>query len=188
MIKDGELISVRVVMRVFGIYYEEFYIFDIYNFEIFRFFLGKVVNVLFVRVIGEYFCEKLGDGFVFVFDKGVLERVRVVVEVFGFEYSYFEKCRIFLIEVEMYFVDVDVKGKNVLIVDDIISMGGIMVRVVELLRKFGVKKIYVFVMYGVFVEGVIERVSRVVDEFVVINIILILVLRISIVLELLKFE
>ncbi len=84
-------------------------------------------------------------------------------------------------------VDVDVKGKNVLIVDDIISTGGTMVRAAELLRKLGgAKKIYVSATHGVFAEGAIERVSSAVDELAVTNTIPTPVSRISIVPELVK--
>ncbi len=151
----GEPISVRAVMRALGIYYEELYIFDTHNPpETLRFFPGKAVNVSPARVIGEYFREKLGDGLVLAPDKGALERARAVAEVLGLEYSHFEKRRISPTEVEMHPVDVDVKGKNVLIVDDIISTGGTMVRAAELLRKLGgAKKIYVSATHGVFAEG-----------------------------------
>ncbi|BAD86424.1 phosphoribosylpyrophosphate synthetase [Thermococcus kodakarensis KOD1] len=186
--KDGEPISVRAVMRALGIYYEELYIFDTHNPETLRFFPGKAVNVSPARVIGEYFREKLGDGLVLAPDKGALERARAVAEVLGLEYSHFEKRRISPTEVEMHPVDVDVKGKNVLIVDDIISTGGTMVRAAELLRKLGAKKIYVSATHGVFAEGAIERVSRAVDELAVTNTIPTPVSRISIVPELLKLE
>ncbi|AMQ18430.1 ribose-phosphate diphosphokinase [Thermococcus peptonophilus] len=184
--KDGEPISVRAVMRTLGIYYEELYVFDIHNPETLKFFPGKAVNVSPARVIGEYFREKLGDGLVLAPDRGALERARAVAGVLGLEYSHFEKRRISPTEVEMRPVDVDVKGKNVLIVDDIISTGGTMVRAAELLRKLGAKKIYVSATHGVFAEGAIERVSSAVDELAVTNTIPTPVSRISIVPELVK--
>ncbi|MBP1911199.1 ribose-phosphate diphosphokinase [Thermococcus stetteri] len=184
--KEGEPISVRAVMRALGIYYDELYVFDIHNPETLRFFPGKAVNVSPARVIGEYFRDRLEDGLVLAPDKGALERARAIAEVLGLEYSHFEKRRISPTEVEMHPVDVDVNGKNVLIVDDIISTGGTMVRAAELLRKLGAKKIYVSATHGVFAEGAIERVSGAVDELAVTNTIPTPVSRISIVPELVK--
>lgn len=184
--KDGEPISVRAVMRALGIYYDELYIFDIHNPETLRFFPGKAVNVSPAGVIGEYFREKLGDGLVLAPDKGALGRARAVAEVLGLEYSHFEKRRISPTEVEMHPVDVDVKGKNVLIVDDIISTGGTMVKAAELLRNLGAGKVFVSATHGVFAEGAIERVSKAVDELAVTNTIPTPVSRISIVPELMK--
>ena len=83
-------------------------------------------------------------------------------------------------------VDVDVRGKNVLIVDDIISTGGTMVRAANLLREMGAEKVFVSATHGVFAEGAIERVSKVVDELAVTNTIPTPVSRISIVPDIVK--
>ncbi len=105
-------------------------------------------------------------------DKGALGRARAVAERLGLEYSHFHKTRISPTEVRMEPVDVDVRGgRNVLIVDDIISTGGTMIRAANLLREMGAGKIFVAATHGgVFAEGgAIERVSRAVDELAVTN-------------------
>ena len=179
--KDGEPVSVRAVMRALGIYYDELYVFDLHNPETLRFFPGKAINVSPARAIAEYFGEKLGDGIVLAPDKGARERAKAVAEKLGFEFSHFEKRRISPTEVEMRPVDVDVSGKNVLIVDDIISTGGTMVKAANLLREMGAKKVFVAATHGVFAEGAIERVGKAVDELAVTNTIPTPVSRISIV-------
>ncbi|WP_099209221.1 ribose-phosphate diphosphokinase [Thermococcus henrietii] len=184
--KEGEPVSVRAVMKALGIYYDELYIFDLHNPETLKYFPGRGVNVSPARVIADYFREKLGDGIVLAPDKGARERARAVAEELGLEYSHFEKRRISPTEVEMRPVDIDVKGKNVLIVDDIISTGGTMVKASEILRKLGAGKIFVGVTHGVFAEGAIERVSRAVDELAVTNTIPTPVSKISIVPEILR--
>lgn len=104
-----------------------------------------------------------------------------MAEKLGLEYSHFEKKRVSPREVKMWPVDIDVVGKNVLIVDDIISTGGTMVKAANLLRARGAEKIFVAATHGVFAEGAIERVSRAVDELAVTNTIPTPVSRISIV-------
>jgi len=184
--KEGEPVSVRAVMKALGIYYDELYIFDLHNPETLKYFPGKGVNVSPARVIADYFREKLGDGIVLAPDKGARERARAVAQELGLEYSHFEKRRISPTEVEMRPVDIDVNGKNVLIVDDIISTGGTMVKAAQILRKLGAERIFVGVTHGVFAEGAIERVSGAVDELAVTNTIPTPVSKISIAPEVLR--
>ncbi|NJE04505.1 ribose-phosphate diphosphokinase [Thermococcus sp. MV11] len=179
--KEGEPVSVRAVMRALGLYYDELYVFDLHNPETLKFFPGKAVNLSPARAIAEYFAERLGEGIVLAPDRGALERAAAVAEKLGLEYSHFEKRRISPTEVQMRPVDVDVKGRNVLIVDDIISTGGTMIKAANLLREMGAEKVFVAATHGVFAEGAIGRVSRAVDELAVTNTIPTPVSRISIV-------
>jgi len=167
--KDGEPISVRAIMKALGLYYDELYVFDLHNPKTLRYFPGKAVNLSPARAIAEYFREKLGDGLVLAPDKGALERAKAVAELLNLEFSYFEKKRISPTEVQMTPVEADVEGKNVLIVDDIISTGGTMIKAANILRGMGAEKIFVAATHGVFAEGAIERVSRAVDELAVTN-------------------
>ncbi|MDI3474687.1 MAG: ribose-phosphate pyrophosphokinae [Thermococcaceae archaeon] len=181
--KVGEPVSVRAVMRVLGVYYDELYVFDIHNPKTLGYFPGKAFNLSPARAIADYFGEKLGEGIVLAPDKGALGRAAAVAERLGLEYSHFEKRRISPTEIQMMPVDVDVAGKNVLIVDDIISTGGTMIRAAELLRRMGADRVFVAATHGVFAEGAVERVSRAVDELAVTNTIPTPVSKISVVPE-----
>jgi len=185
-VKEGEAVSVRAIMKAVGLYYEELYVFDLHNPGTLRFFPGKGINLSPARAIADYFREKLGDGIVLAPDKGALERAGAVAEKLGVEYSHFEKRRISPTEVRMEPVDVEVNGRNVLIVDDIISTGGTMIKAAELLRRMGAKRVFVAATHGVFAEGAIDRVSKAVDELAVTNTIPTPVSKISIVPEILK--
>ncbi len=184
--KEGEPVSVRAVMRAIGLYYDELYVFDLHNPETLRYFPGKAVNLSPAKAIADYFREKLGDGLVLAPDRGALGRAEAVARELGLEFSHFEKKRVSPTEVQMWPVDVDVDGKNVLIVDDIISTGGTMVRAANLLREMGAEKIFVAATHGVFAEGAIERVSGAVDELAVTNSIPTPVSRISLVNEIIS--
>ncbi|WP_297508163.1 ribose-phosphate diphosphokinase [Thermococcus sp.] len=188
VVKEGEPVSVRAVMRALGLYYDELYVVDIHNPRTLSYFPGKAINVSPARAIAEYFGEKLGEGLVLAPDKGALGRAKAVAELLGVEYSHFEKRRISPTEVEMRPVEVDVRGKNVLIVDDIISTGGTMIKASSILRKLGAGRIFVGVTHGVFAEGAIERVSKAVDELAVTNTIPTPVSRISIVPEIVGLQ
>ena len=184
--KEGESISVRAIMKMIGLYYDELYVFDLHNPKTLEFFPGKAVNLSPAKAIAKYFKEKLGNGLVLAPDKGALERAKAVADILGLDFSYFEKKRISPTEVRMTPVDVDVKGKNVLIVDDIISTGGTMIKATNILRNMGAGKIFVVATHGVFAEGAIERVGAAVDELAVINTIPTPVSKISIVEDILR--
>ncbi|ASJ02165.1 ribose-phosphate pyrophosphokinase [Thermococcus profundus] len=184
--KEGEPVSVRAVMRALGLYYDELYVVDVHNPKTLRFFPGKAVNLSPARAIAEYFREKLGEGIVLAPDKGARERAKAVAEKLGLEFSHFEKKRISPTEVQMRPVDIEVEGRNVLIVDDIISTGGTMIKAANLLRDMGAGKVFVAATHGVFAEGAIERVSEAVDELAVTNTIPTPVSKISIVPDIVK--
>ena len=186
--KEGEPVSVRAIMRSLGLYYDELYVFDLHNPETLKFFPGKAVNVSPARAIAEYFQGKLGEGLVLAPDRGARGRARAVADMLGLEYSHFEKRRVSPTEVKMKPVDVDVEGRNVLIVDDIISTGGTMVKAANLLREMGAEKVFVAATHGVFAEGAIERVSKAVDELAVTNTIPTPVSKISIVPEIIELR
>lgn len=179
--KEGEPVSVRAVMKALGIYYDELCVVDIHNPRTLRFFPGKAVNLSPARAIAEYFREKLGEGIVLAPDRGARERAKAVAERLGLEFSHFEKRRISPTEVRMRPVDIDVEGKNVLIVDDIISTGGTMIKAANLLREMSARRVFVAATHGVFSEGAIDRVGKVVDELAVTNTIPTPVSKISIV-------
>ncbi|AAL80360.1 ribose-phosphate diphosphokinase [Pyrococcus furiosus DSM 3638] len=184
--KEGEPISIRAVLKMLGLYYDELYVMDIHNPKTLEFFPGRAENILPSKEIAEYFSDKLGEGIILAPDKGALERAKAIAEILGLEYSHFEKKRISPTEVQMTPVNIDVKGKNVLIVDDIISTGGTMIKATEILRKLGAEKVFVAATHGVFAEGAIERLSKAVDELAVTNTIPTPVSKISIVPEILN--
>ncbi len=184
--RDGEPISVRAVMKALGLYYDELYVFDIHNPETLRYFPGKAVNVVPSVLIADHFREKLGEGVVMAPDGGALRRAEMIAGELGLEYGHFEKRRLSPTEVTMRPTDVDVKGRNVLLVDDIISTGGTMVRAVKILKDMGALKVFVAATHGVFSAGAVDRILSVADELAVTNTIPTEVSSISIAPEILK--
>ena len=52
------------------------------------------------------------------------------------------------------------KGKNVVIVDDIISTGHTMIEPIKQIKKMGAKKIYCIGVHGLFVEGALNKLKK----------------------------
>ncbi len=186
VVREGEPVSVRAVMRMLGLYYDELYVFDIHNPETLRYFPGKAINLSPARLMAKYFKDKLGDGVVLAPDRGALGRARAIAVELDVEYSHFEKTRLSPTEVAVRPADVEVKDRNVLVVDDIISTGGTMVKVVKFLREMGASKVFVTATHGVFAEGAIEKVGGVADELAVTDTIPTPVSKISVVPEVMK--
>lgn len=63
----------------------------------------------------------------------------------------------------------EVKGKNVLILDDMISTGGTMIRAVENVKKGGAKKVLCAATHGFFLKGSLERLRSLCDGVFVTN-------------------
>jgi len=56
--------------------------------------------------------------------------------------------------------DIDFKGKNVVIVDDIISTGHTMIEPIKQIKRMGAKRIFCIGVHGLFVEGALKRLKK----------------------------
>jgi len=83
---------------------------------------------------------------------------RVAAEAIGADYDYLEKKRISDREVEVRPKRLDVRGRDVLIVDDIISTGGTMVKAIDVVRREGARRVIAACTHPVLVEGALARV------------------------------
>ena len=52
------------------------------------------------------------------------------------------------------------KGRNVVIVDDIISTGNTMIEPIKQIKKMGAKKVYCIGVHGLFVEGALKKLKK----------------------------
>ena len=55
---------------------------------------------------------------------------------------------------------IDFKGKNVVIVDDIISTGHTMIEPIKQIKKLGAKKVYCIGVHGLFVENALKLLKK----------------------------
>ena len=79
-----------------------------------------------------------------------------------------EKRRTSATDVEVGFVIGDVKDKNVVIIDDIISTGGTLAKAAQLLRDKGAKKVIVMATHAVFCGRAVEKLRDApLDEIIV---------------------
>ena len=93
-------------------------------------------------------------------DKGALQMAQNAASILKCKSDYFEKTRISADEVRMRVKNMDVAGKRLLIVDDIISTGGTMCKAVEILKNQDATDIYVACIHGLFVKDADKKIFQ----------------------------
>ena len=115
-------------------------------------------NVLPVGELAGYFRGKLRDPVVLAPDKGALHRAQLVAQALGAEYDYLEKSRDRVTgEVKIAPKSVDVDGRDVLFIDDIISTGGTLVAAAKEVLALGAKRVYAACTHALLVSGALDK-------------------------------
>jgi len=94
---------------------------------------------------------------------GAIERASEVARTINCQFSYLEKTRIDAHTIVHKAKDLDVDGKKVAIVDDMIATGGTICRAAEALRSQGATEVHAACSHGLFTGGAIARLLRYVD-------------------------
>ncbi len=107
------------------------------------------------------FLESIGDGSVTLVspDIGNAKRARAYAERLGGELAIIDKRRVSGSESMSYNIIGDVKGKTVLMVDDIIATAGTVVQAVRIVRERGARRVIVTATHGVLCGPAIERLA-----------------------------
>ncbi len=135
---EGEAVSIRAVAKLIESYADRVITVNIHS-EKAKSYFKKLVDVDAMPLIGDYY---KGRNVVMISpDLGSLNRVKVASSYAGCEYDYLEKVRLDAENVEIKPKSLDVKGKDVVIVDDIISTGGTIVEATKVLKKLGAKSV-----------------------------------------------
>jgi ribose-phosphate pyrophosphokinase len=152
--KEGEAISIRAVAKLIESYAERVVTVNIHSEEAKRYF-KNLVEVDAMPLIGEYY--KGRDVVMISPDLGSYERVKVASSYAGCEFDYLEKTRIDAETVEIKPKSLDLKGRDVVIVDDIISTGGTIVEATKVLKSCGVKSVECACVHAVLAGNALNR-------------------------------
>lgn len=90
-------------------------------------------------------------------DKGALAMARRAADSLGAECDYLQKTRLSGTEVSMAPKEIDVNGRDVVILDDMISTGVTMATAITLLRRQGADRVFLAAVHPVLVGGALLR-------------------------------
>jgi ribose-phosphate pyrophosphokinase len=144
---------------------------DLHAGQIQGFFDIPVDHLFAAPVIIDYFKKKnLGELVVVSPDAGGVERARAFAKRLDASIAFIDKRRPEPNEAEVMNVIGDVKGRNVMIIDDIIDTAGTVVKSADALRKKGGRQIFAVCTHPVFSGQALERLEQSeIDEVVVTN-------------------
>lgn len=154
--KPGEALSSRVVAETLGLYAAEVVTVDAHKEDIGAYYRIPFTNVSADEPIAAEL-KRLGVEVVLAPDAGAMPRAQAIAQRINVQFDYLEKKRITSEIVEIKPKSLDVSGKSVCIVDDIISTGGTMAKALEQLALNGARELYALCVHGLFLGESVER-------------------------------
>lgn len=164
--KPGEAISLKTVSKLIekaGT--DELYVIDVHRHRVEEAEFSRLVNIPVYYLtampeLAKYAVEhfNLDNPVVIGPDVEAKFWAKIAAETIGAEYDYLEKQRISDREVVIKPKKLNVKGREVLIVDDIVSTGGTMVRAIEVIKREGAKRIITACTHPVLVEDALTKI------------------------------
>ncbi len=152
----GEAISARAVARAIYSTANHLILIDPHKDHVLDFFQGTSEGITAIGQLAAQL-EAWGTDCVLAPDKGARARAAATADILGVPHDHLEKTRIDATTVDIKPKDLDVKGKAVAIVDDMIASGSTMLEAAKQLKANGATAVYAACTHGVFTEGAIER-------------------------------
>jgi len=166
--KPGEAVSVRLVAdmikhsKTSRIITIDMHLHRVRGAELPTIFDMPVSNLTAMRLLARRALEFVEEPVFIGPDDEAIEFARVAASVTGAPYTNLKKVRLGDREVEISLGDktIGIEGRDVVIVDDIISTGGTVVTAVKLLKKLGARKFVVAVTHALLVGDALERIRN----------------------------
>jgi len=159
----GEAISARVIAEILSDYCDGIAILDLHEPAVLDGMDLPIRCVSAMPEVAERLAKEVKPDFILSPDKGAIARATEVANLIGCEFSYLEKTRIDAHTIEHQPKDLDVNGKIVAIVDDMISTGGTICRASDALLRQGATEVHAACTHGLFTGGAISRLANHVD-------------------------
>ena len=142
---------------------------DLHASQIQGFFDIPVDNLLAEPVLSRHFSQEFSGDLVLVSpDVGNIKRARIYARRLGGELAVIDKRRVSGKDVETDYLIGDVKGKTVLMIDDMITTAGTVCSAAHLCKESGAKRILLGATHGVLCGPAVERLRQApIDELAV---------------------
>jgi ribose-phosphate pyrophosphokinase len=136
---------------------------DIHNPQLLDMFTIRTLNLTAMPTIGQWFAQlRLKRPFVLGPDPEAAERARLVADELGCESSWLAKERHRVtgrIKTWIYH-KLNVQGRDVVIVDDIISTGSTMLNAIKIVKRAGARRIWVGCTHPILAHDALERIRQ----------------------------
>lgn len=156
-----EIVSGRAVLKMMrSVGLKKLFVVDLHSDRLLEEFSDLVVNVLPIKTFGQYVKSNVEEPYVLIApDVGASKRVKLVAESLGKEYAIVKKFRDRVTGEVMHELpeNLDVRGFNVVIIDDIVSTGGTIASIARYLVSRGARRIYVLASHGLFIGDSLNR-------------------------------
>ncbi len=157
--KSGEAVSAVIVAELLeAAGASEIYSINLHEKNIKEFFNIPVHEISAMPLIANYIEQQIDNPMIIGPDKGALGFAQEVSGILKCECDYLDKVRITPEKVEMKPKNLDVEGRDVVIIDDIISTGGTIVSASKILRDLGANKVVVGCVHPVLVEDALLKI------------------------------
>jgi ribose-phosphate pyrophosphokinase len=140
--KPGESISARAIAEMLATRCDGMVLLDLHAPAVLSELSVPVAFPSAMPELANHLKETVDPDFILSPDKGAIDRASSVAQQIGCEFSYLEKTRIDAHTIVHKAKDLDVAGKSVAIVDDMIATGGTICRAAEALRSQGAIQVH----------------------------------------------
>ncbi|HUI39897.1 MAG TPA: ribose-phosphate diphosphokinase [Methanothrix sp.] len=162
--KPGEPMTARAVAMALNPFLGKkgrIYLINIHAPSILSHFERKAENLDATPLLAESIASlRLKDAVVISPDKGAVAMASTAASALGVDCDYLQKTRRSATEVSMAPKEVDVKGRDVVIFDDMIATGGTMAEAVSMLRRQGARSVYLAAVHPVLTGSAVLKLCR----------------------------
>lgn len=152
---EGEAISIKTIAKIFDIFaIDKIITFNIHEDNEPSFFKTKMVNLSAIPEIGAYFKKmNLKSSVIIAPDQGAYEKAEQMVKLLNATATFVEKDRDRITgEIKVTAKDFHCRGKDVVLIDDMIASGGTMVETCKIAKAQGAANVYVACTHALLVN------------------------------------
>jgi len=154
--KDGEAVSARALAGAINV--DRVFTVNIHNQNVLSYFDAPATDLNAAPVIGERIAAmELNCPMIVAPDEGAIDLVRSAADHLGVDFDYMEKTRLSGEDVLIKGKKMDVSGRDVVIMDDIISTGGTIAETTRVLNENGANRVFAACVHPVLVRNAVLR-------------------------------
>jgi ribose-phosphate pyrophosphokinase len=162
--KPGEPVTARAVAGALSSFLDEnskVYVVNIHAQSVLSHFRPQATNLDATPLLADKIKEMgLEDPVIISPDKGAVAMARTAARHLGAQFDHLEKTRLSGTEVSMAPKEIDAKGRDIVIVDDMIATGGTMATAIAMLKKQGARRVFLASVHPVLTGNAVIKLYR----------------------------